>query len=63
MLRRRGVASVLYYGAAPDRERGLAAHAWVMAAEAGVIGHEIAHRFAVLAHFPPEMGQNPNIAN
>jgi hypothetical protein len=63
MLRRRGVASVLYYGAAPDREFGLAAHVWVMVDQAGVVGHEIAHEFAILAHYPPEMGQNPNIAN
>jgi hypothetical protein len=63
MLRRRGVASVLYYGAAPDRECGLAAHVWVMADEVGVVGHEIAHKFAILATYPPEMGQNPSIAN
>src|SRR2546423_1647912 len=29
MLRRRGVSSVLYYGAAPDNQEGLSAHVWV----------------------------------
>jgi hypothetical protein len=54
MLRRRGIPSVLYYGAAPDDKRGLAAHVWVRAGEIGVVGHEISHQFAVLAKYPEE---------
>jgi hypothetical protein len=54
MLRRRGVPSVLYYGAAPDEQTGLSAHVWVRASGVDVIGSEIASRFAVLMTFPPE---------
>jgi hypothetical protein len=53
MLRRRGVPSVLYYGAAPDDRRGLSAHVWVREGDFDVIGGEIASRYAILAIFPP----------
>ena len=53
MLRRRGISSVLYYGAAQDDGRGLYAHVWVRDGEVNVIGGEIADRFAILAAFPP----------
>ena len=56
MLRRRGIPSVLYYGAAQDDRNGLYAHVWVRDGDVDVIGSEIAHRFATLAAFPP---QNP----
>ena len=52
MLRRRGIPSVLYYGAAQDERRGLHAHVWVRDGDVAVIGGEIAHRFAILAAFP-----------
>ena len=54
MLRRRGVASTLYFGAARDEDRGLAAHVWVRLGGRDVIGCEVAERFAVLASFPAE---------
>jgi hypothetical protein len=54
MLRRRGIPSVLYYGAAPDAQRGLSAHVWVRDRDVDVIGGEIASRYAVLAMFPPQ---------
>src|SRR5262249_46649951 len=54
MLRRRGIPSVLYYGAAQDDRSGLHAHVWVRYGEMDVIGGEIAHRFAILATFPPQ---------
>lgn len=54
MLRRRGVPSILYYGAAPDDIRGLSAHVWVCDGSVKVIGGEIASRFALLATFPPQ---------
>jgi hypothetical protein len=52
MLRRRGIPSVLYYGAAQDEQSGLYAHVWVSDGDVDVIGGEIAHRFAILATFP-----------
>jgi hypothetical protein len=56
MLRRRGVPSRLYYGAAQNDQRGLSAHVWVQDGEVNVIGGEIASRFALLATFPPQIG-------
>jgi hypothetical protein len=53
MLRRRGVPSILYYGAAPDERRGLLAHVWVRDGANDVVGCDIANRFALLAAFPP----------
>ena len=55
MLRRRGVPSVLYYGAAQDDRSGLSTHVWVRDGDVDVVGGEIAHRFAILATFPPQM--------
>ncbi len=52
MLRRRGIPSVLYYGAAQDDKSGLHTHVWVRDGDVDVIGGEIAHRFAILAAFP-----------
>ena len=52
MLRRRGIPSVLYYGAASDNRGGLSAHVWVRCGDFNVVGGEIASRFAVLATFP-----------
>ncbi|HLZ83628.1 MAG TPA: lasso peptide biosynthesis B2 protein [Caulobacteraceae bacterium] len=53
MLRRRGAASVLYYGGRNDASRGLTAHAWVRLGGANVVGGDSAGDFAVLAAFPP----------
>lgn len=52
MLRRRGLASTLYYGASSDPARGLIAHVWIKSGETPVIGCEEAGRYAVLAAFP-----------
>jgi Transglutaminase-like superfamily len=57
MLRRRGVPSVLYYGATQDNQRGLYAHVWVRACDVDVIGGETANRFAILATFPPQKSE------
>jgi hypothetical protein len=54
MLRRRGIPSVLYYGAAQDNQSGLSTHVWVKDSDINVIGGEIAYRFAILATFPPQ---------
>jgi hypothetical protein len=52
MLRRRGVPSVLYYGAVQDDQKGLCAHVWVRDGDVDVVGGEIANRFAILTTFP-----------
>jgi hypothetical protein len=54
MLRRRGIPSVLFYGAGPNDQSGLSAHVWVCDGDVDVIGADIAYRFAVLATFPPQ---------
>jgi hypothetical protein len=54
MLRRRGIPSVLYYGAAQDELSGLRMHVWVRDGKVDVIGGEIAHRFVILVTFPPQ---------
>jgi hypothetical protein len=59
MLRRRGIPSTLYYGAAPDRARGVVAHVWVRDRNVDVVGCEIAQNFAVLATFPAP-GRDPD---
>jgi hypothetical protein len=52
MLRRRGIPSVLYYGAAQDKQGQLIAHVWVRDGDINVIGGEIASRYAILTTFP-----------
>jgi hypothetical protein len=54
MLRRRGIPSVLFYGAGSNDQSGLSAHVWVRDGDVDVIGGDIAYRFAVLATFPPQ---------
>jgi len=53
MLRKRGIASVLYYGAKPDEDKGLVTHVWVRHGDLDVVGGEDASTFAVLTRFPP----------
>jgi hypothetical protein len=55
MLRRRGVQSVLYYGASQRPITGLAAHVWVRAGDLDVVGCETASQYALLASFPTTM--------
>lgn len=51
LLRRRGFAATLHYGAATvDGE--LKAHVWVKSGDTGVTGCEIANEYALLARFP-----------
>jgi hypothetical protein len=56
MLRRRGLPSVLYYGAAQHEPIGLHTHVWVRVGDIDVIGTESVDRFAVLATFPSQPG-------
>ena len=51
MLRRRGVASVLHFGAARGREQPIDAHAWLDAAGVEVTGYPVAAQFAEIACF------------
>ncbi|VVS98202.1 conserved hypothetical protein [Sphingomonas aurantiaca] len=53
MLRRRGLAAALYYGAARDETGQLIAHVWVRSGAVDVIGCEGAERYGLLAVFPP----------
>jgi Transglutaminase-like superfamily len=57
MLRRRQIFSVLYYGVAPDVDRGISAHVWVRSGELDVVGCELAYRYAVLATVPSKPGE------
>jgi Transglutaminase-like superfamily len=51
MLGRRGVASVLHFGAAKGRDRPIDAHAWLDAAGIEVTGYPVAGQFAEIACF------------
>jgi hypothetical protein len=52
MLRRRGVPTTLYYGAALVPGEGLTAHVWLQDGETGVLGHESAMTYRVVARYP-----------
>lgn len=60
MLRRRGVDSTLYFGAAMGAESALAAHVWVRAGPIEVVGCDEAAGFAVLATYPAAPGGKLN---
>jgi hypothetical protein len=51
MLRRRGVASVLHFGAAKGRDKPIDAHAWLDAAGVEVTGYPVAEQFSEIACF------------
>ena len=51
MLRRRGVASVMHFGAARGQDKPLDAHAWLDAAGVEVTGYPVASKFAEIACF------------
>ena len=59
MLRRRGINSVLYYGAAHTTDSTLAAHVWVRADDLDVVGCEEASKYALLAAFPGDVHAAP----
>lgn len=52
MLRRRGIDAALYYGAATLPNRGLTTHVWVKDGLEGVVGHQVASKYHVLARYP-----------
>ncbi len=51
MLKRRGVKSVMHFGAAKGTEKPLDAHAWLDAAGVEVTGYPVAKNFAEIACF------------
>ena len=51
MLRRRGVASVMHFGAAKGEAKPFDAHAWLDAAGVEVTGYPLANGFAEIACF------------
>jgi len=51
MLKRRGVKSVMHFGAAKGQEKPLDAHAWLDAAGVEVTGYPVAKQFAEIACF------------
>lgn len=51
MLKRRGVSSVLHFGAARGQDKPLDAHAWLDAAGVDVTGYPVAQNFAEIACF------------
>lgn len=55
MLRRRSIGAVIHYGIA-SRPNGLAAHAWVCAGGAEIVGCESAGEFTEIARFPGTSG-------
>ena len=51
MLRRRHIASTLFYGVTREHEQ-LKAHTWVKVGDRMVVGGELASSFTVLTTFP-----------
>ena len=51
MLRRRGVACAMHFGAAKGEEKPLDAHAWLDAAGVKVTGYPVANNFTEIACF------------
>jgi hypothetical protein len=51
MLRRRGIASVMHFGASPSGARAIDAHAWLDAAGVKVTGYPIPHDMGEIACF------------
>ena len=54
MLRRRGVSTTLYYGAATLSDPGqLTAHVWLQDGDKGIVAHENISQFQILARYSP----------
>ena len=51
MLNRRGVSSVLHFGAGKGQDKPLDAHAWLEAAWVEVTGYPVAKNFAEIGCF------------
>jgi len=51
-LRRLGIGTTLYYGAATLAERGLTGHAWLQDGNELIVGHTDEKEYHTLAHYP-----------
>lgn len=54
ILRRLGMGTTLYYGAANLPERGLTAHVWLQDGSEVIVGHHEAQDYHVLARYPDQ---------
>jgi len=52
MLRRRGIASTLFYGVAVFPGSGLRTHVWLQDGADGIVGHLAAKDYHPLARYP-----------
>lgn len=52
ILRRFGIGTTLYYGAATLPERGLTAHVWLQDGSEVIVGHYDGQDYHILAHYP-----------
>jgi len=52
ILRRLGMGTTLYYGAATLPDSGLTAHVWLQDGTAGIIGHDMPRHYHILARYP-----------
>ena len=60
MLRRRGIASSLHYGASLSGRKGLAAHVWLTVEGRVILGGDVEEDYACLAVYPaPADGGRP----
>jgi hypothetical protein len=64
-LRRFGMGTTLYYGAATLPERGLTAHVWLQDGDQVIVGHTNGQDYHILARYPepdalPDRGSMPS---
>lgn len=63
MLRRRGQPTTIYFGVAKDAADGLLIHAWLQCGQRGVVGHETAGDYQVVAQYSAERSSStPGLA-
>lgn len=53
MLRRRGIGTILVYGARRSRDDGLSGHVWLQDGDTIIIGEQAAADYHALIRFPP----------
>ena len=56
-LRRLGMGTTLYYGAATLPEHGLTTHVWLQDGNEVIVGHTGKRYYHILAHFPEALGE------
>jgi hypothetical protein len=58
ILRRFGISTTLYYGAATSPESGLTAHVWLQDGGEVIVGHHEAQDYQVLARYQETRGES-----